>query len=222
MLWAGMGVRTTAPDRERAAAQYRAVAGVYDERASLRLSRGAQRRAVERLELLPGAQVLDVACGTGLNFAAIEAAIGPQGSLVGIDLSADMLVRARRRVHANGWRNVELVACAAEDLSPTGAFDAALLSFAHDVLRSTAALERVLACLREGARVAAAGVMYPSGARAAARPLVRRVARPYVTTFEGFERPWSHLEALIGAPLRVERLQLGVLYVVSGRVGRPA
>jgi ubiquinone/menaquinone biosynthesis C-methylase UbiE len=204
-----------APDSARAVRQYEAVAGTYDERLSLRLARGAQRRAVARLELRSGERVLDIACGTGLNFAGIEAGIGPSGTLVGIDLSEEMLDRARVRVRAHGWANVQLVHTAVEEASLDGVFDAAVFSFTHDVLRSPGALAGVVARLGPGARVAAAGVMYPR--RLPVRPLVRRAARRYVTTLEGLDCPWSHLEGLLDA-LVVERLLLGSLYVVSGSV----
>jgi ubiquinone/menaquinone biosynthesis C-methylase UbiE len=46
------------------------------------------RRAVRTL-------VLEVACGTGRNFAFIEQAIGPTGTLVGFDRSPQMLDAAR-------------------------------------------------------------------------------------------------------------------------------
>jgi ubiquinone/menaquinone biosynthesis C-methylase UbiE len=38
-----------------------------------------------------GSVVLDMGCGTGLNFVGLEEAIGPRGRLIGIDLSSDML-----------------------------------------------------------------------------------------------------------------------------------
>jgi ubiquinone/menaquinone biosynthesis C-methylase UbiE len=155
----------------------------------VRVSRAAQRRAVDRLELRPGQRVLDVAFGTGLNFAAAERAIGPSGRLVGVDLSAAMLGQARRRVERHGWRNVELVRSSAQEANLGGVFDAALLSFAHDVLRSPEALDNNLRVLRPGARVASTGVMYPGDPLKALRPLIRWVSRGYVTTNEGLDRP---------------------------------
>jgi ubiquinone/menaquinone biosynthesis C-methylase UbiE len=57
--------------------------------------RGYSRRLVEAAEIEPGNSVLDVACGTGIvtRLAAEEA--GPKGSVVGFDLNAGMLARAR-------------------------------------------------------------------------------------------------------------------------------
>ncbi|TMM17197.1 MAG: methyltransferase domain-containing protein, partial [Actinobacteria bacterium] len=73
------------------------------------MTRRLRRRAVGRLQLRAGQTVIDVACGTGLTFALLADQIGPDGSLVGIDLSPEMLSQARERVTANGWRNVTLI-----------------------------------------------------------------------------------------------------------------
>lgn len=201
-------------DREEALARYRAHAPAYDRSWSVVVVRPVRRRALARLDLRPGETVLDVACGTGINFAAIRRAIGPTGRLVGIDLSPDMLALAHGRVAAHGWDNVELIASAADDVELTGRADAALFSFSHDVLRTRPALERVLAGLRPGGRVVAAGMMDPW--LPILRPVIRRASRPYVTTLDGFEKPWSRL-AERATVMRVERPAgyLGSMYVVT-------
>ncbi|MBA2698171.1 MAG: methyltransferase domain-containing protein, partial [Nocardioidaceae bacterium] len=63
---------------------------------------------VELLGLRAGDTVLDVGCGTGLNLPLLRAAVGEQGTVVGLDLSPQMLSRARRRVRVAGWDNVHL------------------------------------------------------------------------------------------------------------------
>ena len=65
--------------------------------------------AVGKLELAPGLTVLDLGCGSGLNFELIMDAIGPEGALVGVDFSSGMLARASNKVSQNRWRNVHLV-----------------------------------------------------------------------------------------------------------------
>src|ERR1700728_2574877 len=70
----------------------------------------AQRlRAVQALGLRPGDTVVDIACGTGLNFPLLEKVVGPGGRIVGVDLTDAMLARAQDRIAANGWGNVSLV-----------------------------------------------------------------------------------------------------------------
>jgi demethylmenaquinone methyltransferase/2-methoxy-6-polyprenyl-1,4-benzoquinol methylase len=96
-----------------------------------------RRRAVQALRLGRGDCVIDIACGTGLNFPLIEEAIGPEGRIVGVDLTDAMLARAEDRIGANGWSNVSLVqADAAEFDFPTGI----------DGILSTYALSQVPEC----------------------------------------------------------------------------
>jgi ubiquinone/menaquinone biosynthesis C-methylase UbiE len=93
--------------------------GIYDLLPALALvgkrSR-ARRRLAAALALHPGDRVLDIGCGTGLNFEPSLARIGAQGSLVGVDLTPEMLDRARKRIARQGWGNVELVEADAADL----------------------------------------------------------------------------------------------------------
>lgn len=93
---------------------YRKRARRYDVTANLYYLLGFReqayrRMAVDALDLHEGDQVVEIGCGTGLNFALIEQAIGPDGKLIGVDLTPEMLAQARRRVQRQGWRNVELV-----------------------------------------------------------------------------------------------------------------
>lgn len=71
---------------------------------------GAYRRqAVDALHLQPGDTVIEIACGTGLNFPLYQEAVGPQGKIIGVGLTDAMLAQARQRVRENGWQNVTLV-----------------------------------------------------------------------------------------------------------------
>ena len=109
-----------------------------------------RRRAVQALGLRPGASVIDIGCGTGLNFPLIEEAIGRAGRIVGVDLTDAMLARARDRIETNGWSNISLVqADAAEFEFPTGV-DAILATYPHALLpESGQAIARGAAALEE-------------------------------------------------------------------------
>jgi ubiquinone/menaquinone biosynthesis C-methylase UbiE len=73
----GGGLPLGPPDRRRALERYREVAEDYDRRTSD--GEPYRRRAVASLSLAPGDVVLDVGCGTGLNFGDIQARIGAGG-----------------------------------------------------------------------------------------------------------------------------------------------
>ncbi len=66
-------------------------------------------QTVAALGLETGSVVVDLACGTGLNFEHILDVIGPEGVLIGVDFSPSMLARAQEKVALNGWRNVYLL-----------------------------------------------------------------------------------------------------------------
>ena len=87
---------------------YDLVAPVYDG-AVRSLYLPYRQNAVRSLRLQPGLTVLDLGCGSGLNFELIMEGIGPQGMLIGVDFSAKMLERAQKLVDLRGWKNVHLM-----------------------------------------------------------------------------------------------------------------
>lgn len=112
--------------------------------------------AVERLGLEGGSCVLDVGCGTGLNFGLIQRRLDPcrGGRIVGLDLSADMLRRARRRAVSRGWVNVSLVAGDAARFRLRRAFDAVLFAYSLTMISDwQGAIERAWEHLRPGGRL---------------------------------------------------------------------
>ena len=68
-----------------------------------------RREAVTALNLKPGDLVIDLACGTGMNFPYLEQAVGSHGKIIGVDLTDAMLDQAHAQVQTTGWQNVELV-----------------------------------------------------------------------------------------------------------------
>lgn len=66
----------------------------------------ARRAAIEHLQLQSGNVVLDVACGTGLNFPHIVPRLGVSGVLVGVDGSSGMIEKAHERTRRDRWDSV--------------------------------------------------------------------------------------------------------------------
>jgi demethylmenaquinone methyltransferase/2-methoxy-6-polyprenyl-1,4-benzoquinol methylase len=176
-----------------------------------------QRAAIERLGPAPGGTVLDVACGTGINLELLRSKVGPEGRVVGIELSPDMIAQARERVAVSGWDNVTLLESAVEDAEFDASAGWALFSFTHDVLQSPSAVANVMAHLEPGARVASVGGKLAGGWSPLVNFVVRRQARAYMTTFRGLARPWRELERYC-TDIETKSLALGGAYIAVGTV----
>lgn len=114
-----------------------------------------RRRAVELLDLRADSQVLEIGCGTGLNFPLLLERLDPRaGRLVGVDFSPDMLRRAQRRVDAQRWPHVELVQADATQLQLGRRFDSILFAYSLTMIPDwPAALRRAAEHLQPNGRV---------------------------------------------------------------------
>ncbi|MFC6951411.1 class I SAM-dependent methyltransferase [Halorubellus litoreus] len=97
-----------------------------------------RREAVAALDLSRGDTVVDLGCGTGANLPYLREAVGPTGTVVGVDLTGGMLARAQRLVAANGWRNVHVVQGDATRPPVDGRVDGVLASFVVGMLEDPA------------------------------------------------------------------------------------
>jgi ubiquinone/menaquinone biosynthesis C-methylase UbiE len=117
-----------------------------------------KRRAARlALALQPGDQVLDLACGTGLNFPHLREMVGEDGHVVGADLTPAMLDIARQLIASKGWQNVEVREADAANLPFADAsFDKVLISFALSIIPDyVKAIEEVQRVLVPGGRFVA-------------------------------------------------------------------
>jgi len=78
--------------------------GSVPEDANLGLGCGAPLGA---LELAPGETVLDLGSGPGLDAFLAARLVGPEGRVVGVDMTVEMIDRARRAAARDGFANVE-------------------------------------------------------------------------------------------------------------------
>ncbi len=207
------------PDLQKSNRKYTELVSGYDRRMS-RAERW-QGLAVDRLFLQDGETVIDVACGTGMNFAALRTAVGRRGRIIGIDASPEMVTVARERVAEHGWDNIELIETSVEVAQFDSRADAALFSFTHDVLQSPRSVENVVRHLDGKARVATVGAKYAAPWALPVNLAVRLLARRFVTTFKGLDRPWRQLEPYTGE-LLIEPLAFGGAYVAWGQLRHPS
>ena len=180
---------------------------------------GYRRAVVEALPVRRGQVVLDVGCGTGLCCGLLVEKVGPRGAVVGIEESPEMAAVARERIARAGWPNATVVQAPAGEAQIPVIADAALFCAVHDILQSPGALRNVMNHLRPGAQVAAGGGKWAAPWLLAVNLLARMLHAPYVRSFEGFDRPWHHLEQLI-EDVHVRELAFGSGYILTGRSSR--
>lgn len=88
------------------------------------------RRTVELLRPGRGARVVDLCCGTGASALPAAEAVGPSGSVLGVDLTPALVAVARARTAAAGLSHARFEAGDVEALTrPPGSADAVLSVF---------------------------------------------------------------------------------------------
>ena len=79
-------------------------------------------------ELQPGEKVVDVGSGAGFDSLVAARAVGPEGQVVGVDMTAEMLAKARDNAALVGGHNVEFRSGLAEELPVEGAWADVVIS----------------------------------------------------------------------------------------------
>jgi SAM-dependent methyltransferase len=178
-----------------------------------------RQKAVELLDLEVGDRVLDVGCGPGGSFPYLVHAVGQSGQVVGVEISPEISINARRRIAKNGWRNVQVIEAAARDVHLTGLFDGLLMFAAADVYASEEALENIFPHLRENARVAAFGAKLSSkGLGSILNPFLRMLFNlSFSTTPRPDYEPWKILAKRV-KKLDVEEYFFGLMFLTLGSV----
>ena len=212
-------------ERARVIQTYRKRARHYDVTSQLYQPQWAHRRmAVHALRLRPGDTVVEIACGTGLNFPLIEREIGPTGRLIGVDLTDAMLAGAQHRIAANGWSNVSLVQADAAEFEFPKRVAAILATYPHALLpRPREVIAHGAAALSECGRWVVLDLKIPDKLPHWLAQLgIAMVGR--TTSLEQWiaRRPWETIRAAMQdtlADLFWTELWFGVAYLAVGSQG---
>jgi len=171
-------------------------ARVYDWVATAPGVESWRARTVESLDLDPGDTVVEMGCGTGANVPHLRGAVGPEGRVVGVDLTQGMLRRASERVDREGWSNVELVQADATRPPVAGPVDAVLATFVVGMFADPRpAVDRWVGMLAPGGRIALLNAGRSD----------RAVARPLNLAFRGFVRAAAPGERGVSPTRSLER-----------------
>jgi len=143
--------------------------------------------------LRPGETVLDLGSGAGFDAFLAAREVGPTGRVIGVDMTPEMLARARQNAEAGGYRNVEFREGRIEALPVAdGSVDLVISNCVINLVPDKAAVFREIArVLRPGGRMVVSDVVLE-------RPLPEAVASS-VAAFTG---------CVAGAALRGDYLGL--------------
>jgi len=186
--------------------------------------RALRLRAVRALGLRAGDTVIDIACGTGLNFSLLEDVIGPAGRIVGVDLTDAMLGRAQDRIEANGWRNISLVQSDAAEFDFPAEVDAILSTYALTQVPGCAqVIANGAAALSGGGRWVVLDVKVPGSTPRWLAQLGTAAVRPFASIDEWYmRRPWETIRAAMQAELADlswTELLFGTAFLAAGSRG---
>ena len=203
-------------------AKYRRQANRYDFAVQLYRLLGLRikayrLRAVDLLRLKRGDCVVDLGCGTGLNFDLLVERIGPEGRLIGVDLSPEMLAGARERAQRSGWSNIEFVQSdiAAYDF-PEG-INAVLSTGAFGYVTEYArVIEKASHALVQGGRLVILDGKAPERWPLGLFKLFVRLSRPFGVTTEYFSHPCWEPVGRFFHEVQFEERYGGLMYISSG------
>jgi arsenite methyltransferase len=110
--------------------------------------------------LQPGEDVLDVGCGAGMDSLVAAQMVGATGSVTGIDMTPEMVAKARGSIAEMGLGNVKIVEGSAEHLPfEDASFDVVISNGVIDLVPDKdAVFSEVTRVLRPGGRIQLADV----------------------------------------------------------------
>ncbi len=174
-------------------------------------------RVVELLRLKRGDRVVELGCGTGSNFPFVMDRIGPEGRLIGVDLSPEMLECARERVTRAGWQNVELVEADMADYEfPKGINQVLATGALNYITEYDRVIERASRALAAGGRLVILDGKRPRRWPSWLVKLFVCLISPFGVTLEYFDaRPWESVARYFQEPA-LEEVYGGLIYIASG------
>ena len=179
---------------------------------------GRYRRLVVKA-LAPGRgdTVVEIGCGTGMNFPLLQAEVGPTGKIIGVDISEEMLKRAGSRINDAGWKNVDLVLSSAADYSfpdrVDGVIATGVLTYEPDYDQ---VIERGTKALAPGGRWVVFDYKMPTGWFRHLVPLFIWIFRSFGISKALFGRtPWQSIKQHLQNP-KIQEFYFGLIFIASG------
>lgn len=174
-----------------------------------------RRLAVEMLELEKGDTVLDLACGTGLNFKFLEDTVGLSGKIIAFDYSNEMLTAAKQKTKENGWENIIFIQGDAAQLSLNTKVDGVLSTLGISAIsQHKEALKKAFDVLKENKRISILDAQLPSGFWSIFNPLIAYIYKHWAS--------WDYTKNIsedlqqLTVNTKTKRYNGGTIYITYG------
>lgn len=184
-----------------------------------------RRNAVRRLNLQPGDTVLELACGTGLNFPLFQGYIGPEGHIIGVDLTDAMLDQARKRIAKAGWKNVTLINQDVSVYEPDTKVDAVISTYALSLIPNVwDVLINIEKMLVSRGRLTLLDLQIQDNWPSWFSELAVNLMKPFAVTDEWVvSRPWETIVESFNElfeDVEISQQYFGLSYIISGQKSR--
>jgi ubiquinone/menaquinone biosynthesis C-methylase UbiE len=152
-----------------------------------------------------------------LNFNLLQKVVGPEGKIIGVDLTDYMLAQAKNLIEENKWSNVELVECDATKYEFPEMVDGILSTFAITLIPEfDLVIKNGCNALAPGKRFVVLDFKLPSNWLSFLAPLGVLITRPFGVSLEMASRhPWESIDKYLSNSTYTE-LYGGFAYIATG------
>lgn len=184
---------------------------------------GWRKQAISALNLKPGDTVVDIGCGTGLNFPLLSQAVTSNGKIIAVDLSDAMLDQARQAIAANKWTNVQLVCSDAAQFEFPSKVDAVVSAYTLTLVPDCGrVISNAIAALATGGRLVILDMSWPKYCPLWWRHVLFFLRSYGVTADVLRRRPWKIVQKSMKELLQdysQKQFWFGFFYLACGTAG---
>lgn len=179
-----------------------------------------RKKAVDALKLERGDTVVEIGCGTGLNFRLLRERVGSEGKIIGVDLTANMLSAANKRIERHNWSNIELVQSDAAAYDFPDRSDGIISTFAITLIPEyDKIIKKGAAALSPGKRLVLLDFKMPDSWPMWLIKFFVIITRPFGVTLDLADRhPWESIDQCLDL-VEFSTKYFGGIYIAAGQKG---
>ncbi len=176
-----------------------------------------RKKAIKSLKLKKGDTVVEIACGTGLNFPFLVDYVGEEGKIIGVDISKPMLKKAKKRIERNEWKNVELIQNEASNFNFPTKVDGILATFSITLIPEFDKLTKNASkALAKEKRMVIMDLKIPDNYLKYFSLLGIMLSKPFgVSKKELLKKPWESIQRYLNN-MSMKEYYMGIAYIAFG------